>query len=539
MTLLFAYALAALLALSPNIYGTGSGAPCFQQELDAFTTNIPLYPEPYYTADRDIFGTSIAISGETMAVGSPWAYQFFPAIPFQPAVYVYVRNAGTWRLQQKVVSPEMWNFSEPNTFGFAVGLEGNTLVVGDPARRTTWIFERSAGAWSVASGGELSGETILGATNDFGHTVGVSGDRVVVGDSGAHGYIDPDPNLPPWQRERFPGSVTVFKRTNGVWALEQEIVPGTPPGALVLYPVAISGDTIAIFRGARLLILRYGLEGWAETQHLDINADDLFIGNAEKTPIAMNESHIVLATGKAAYVFQKLNGEWSLQTRIGAGAGSYFDGLWYFGLSAAIHADRFVISDLNSAHVYGLSAGEWIEQYEIDLGPFFNGPLGGYSPAMVALGDDAIIASDNFPPTFYPHFPGFGEIDLNTAPRAREVDYFSSIDVGAPFISTVTRSPAELWPPNHQMVDVTLSYQASDNCSDVTMEISVTSNEPETGAGSGDMAPDWEVVDDHHLRLRAERAGPGSGRTYTIRVTARDGSGNSSGQSTSVTVPHD
>jgi len=51
-------------------------------------------------------------------------------------------------------------------------------------------------------------------------------------------------------------------------------------------------------------------------------------------------------------------------------------------------------------------------------------------------------------------------------------------------------------------------------------------------------SPDWVIVDDHHVKLRAERAGSGDGRVYTILVTCTDGDGNSSSNSVEVTVPH-
>ena len=46
----------------------------------------------------------------------------------------------------------------------------------------------------------------------------------------------------------------------------------------------------------------------------------------------------------------------------------------------------------------------------------------------------------------------------------------------------------------------------------------------------GNTAPDWEIVDSHHVRLRAERSGRGNGRVYTITITCTDGSGNSTQQ---------
>src|SRR2546421_446238 len=62
-----------------------------------------------------------------------------------------------------------------------------------------------------------------------------------------------------------------------------------------------------------------------------------------------------------------------------------------------------------------------------------------------------------------------------------------------------------LWPPSHKMVDVAVSYTAADNCGAVDTTLSISSNEPVNGAGDGNSASDWEIVDAHHVRLRAER----------------------------------
>jgi hypothetical protein len=111
------------------------------------------------------------------------------------------------------------------------------------------------------------------------------------------------------------------------------------------------------------------------------------------------------------------------------------------------------------------------------------------------------------------------------------------IDTEAPAIDRLKTDKKELWPPTHHMVSVNVSYVANDNCGEVMTSLSVSSNEPEDGLGDGDTSPDWEVISDHDVRLRAERAGTGDGRIYTITITATDLSGNITTATTTVSVP--
>ena len=107
-------------------------------------------------------------------------------------------------------------------------------------------------------------------------------------------------------------------------------------------------------------------------------------------------------------------------------------------------------------------------------------------------------------------------------------------------IDDLAVTPAVLWPPNHKMVPVAVDYTLFDGggvAPIASWELSVISNEPINGLGDGDTSPDWQIIDPHHVLLRAERSGTAGGRVYTITVTASDTLGNTFTRSTTVTVP--
>jgi HYR domain-containing protein len=103
------------------------------------------------------------------------------------------------------------------------------------------------------------------------------------------------------------------------------------------------------------------------------------------------------------------------------------------------------------------------------------------------------------------------------------------IDNTPPVIAHVATDPAVLWPPNHQMVDVTVNYDVVE-CAIAETWLSVDSNDP-------DAASDWEVVDTHHVRLRAKRSPRAGDRVYTITISVKDSQGNLASQNAIVRVP--
>ena len=119
--------------------------------------------------------------------------------------------------------------------------------------------------------------------------------------------------------------------------------------------------------------------------------------------------------------------------------------------------------------------------------------------------------------------------------------YVVNIDRTSPVIGSVNASPGVLWPPNHNMVSITLKVTVSDNVTPtpVCRVVSVASNELLNGTGDGNTALDWEFTG-MNLRLRAERAGNLIDRIYTVAVQCRDAAGNNSAPKTvAIVVPHD
>jgi hypothetical protein len=105
--------------------------------------------------------------------------------------------------------------------------------------------------------------------------------------------------------------------------------------------------------------------------------------------------------------------------------------------------------------------------------------------------------------------------------------------------------PSLLWPPNHKLHDVHVGVLAFDACDahpDVEL-VSIQSSESDDGTGDGNTSGDIQGAevgsDDRDFQLRAERAGPGSGRTYSALYRATDLALNHSDSLVQVIVPHD
>lgn len=142
--------------------------------------------------------------------------------------------------------------------------------------------------------------------------------------------------------------------------------------------------------------------------------------------------------------------------------------------------------------------------------------------------------------------PGAHVVTLVVADRAGatdsdEAEWIVAADTTPPSLS-LEAVPSVLWPPDHRMVQVAVRATAEDACGAAALVlISATSSEPDDAEADGSTEPDIQDAEpgtpDLEMLLRAERAGGGPGRVYTLVYSAIDAAGNVATAATGVTVP--
>jgi hypothetical protein len=128
----------------------------------------------------DEFGVSVALDAGTAVVGAHFADVVYPG---QGAAYAFVRDGDAWSEQGKLVSDDAFFGDE---FGFSVAVSGDTAAVGalfadaggTENEGEAYIFSRAAGAWSEASKLFPDMATMGG---EFGIGITLKGDTVIVG----------------------------------------------------------------------------------------------------------------------------------------------------------------------------------------------------------------------------------------------------------------------------------------------------------------------------------------------------------------------
>jgi hypothetical protein len=335
------------------------------------------------TGVGDVFGQSVAISGDTLVVGANSETSIATGVNGNQndnsaiqagAAYVFTRAGNAWSQQAYLKAS---NTDASDQFGFSADISGDTIVVGAfgedsnatgvngnqadnsaGASGAAYVFTRSAGAWSQ--------QAYLKASNtdpgdQFGLSVAISGDTIVAGanveDSAATGVDGNGAD----NSANASGAAYVFNRSANTWS-QQAYLKASNTGATDQFgpSVAISGDTVVV--GARF-------EDSAAAGVNGNGADNSANGSG------------------AAYVYTRSAGIWSQHAYLKA---SNTGGSDQFGWSAAISGDTIITGAIGEA-----SNATGVNGNQSDNSGFATGAA--YAFALDADGDGVRDSADNCP----------------------------------------------------------------------------------------------------------------------------------------------
>ncbi|MGH9379901.1 MAG: S-layer homology domain-containing protein [Thermoanaerobaculia bacterium] len=180
-------------------------------------------------AVADYFGVSVALDGDTALVGA-----FLSGNSDSGAAYVFTRGGGVWNQQAKLTAGE----AAAGELGRSVALSGDTALVG--ARRTdvggnadqgaAYVFTRSGDVWSRQA--KLTADDGA-ALDQFGTSAALTGDSALVGAPNASVGENTDQ-----------GSVYLFARSGGVWTEPVKLSANDgAAGDAFGFSIAVAGDT--------------------------------------------------------------------------------------------------------------------------------------------------------------------------------------------------------------------------------------------------------------------------------------------------------
>jgi hypothetical protein len=194
------------------------GVYIFERRGQEWSQLAGLVPDSLGQNDR--LGTSVAVEGETVAAGAPYATTQAGGFA-AGAVYVFDRQGDDCVEQARLIAGDGGPF---DLFGSALALDKDTLVVGaqgvdDPAlgrnAGAAYVYQREKGAWVEQA--RLSPPD-GGADDFFGQSVAIQGEVIAVG---AYGHDDPErgPNA---------GAVYLFQRQDGAWYFHSKLTSAEP-----------------------------------------------------------------------------------------------------------------------------------------------------------------------------------------------------------------------------------------------------------------------------------------------------------------------
>ena len=258
------------------------------------------------TAAGDRFGSSVAISGDTLVIGAPEKAGSNGAKPKAGAAFVFVRNGSSWTQQAALTSSSMLSYGQ---YGQAVAISGDTVLVGQDSTYPSEanfadVYLRTGSVWNRQTTLQVA---IVPNENGFGRSLALDGDTAIIGAWAEDGPLSSGLR-PPGE-----GAAYVFVRSGATWT-QQARLKASNPGALDYFgwSVAISGETLVV--GA------YSENG----------------GGTGVNPVSTEDG---LNAG-AAYVFTRSDTVWSEQAYLKASNTGAND---EFGRSVAIAGDRIVV----------------------------------------------------------------------------------------------------------------------------------------------------------------------------------------------------
>jgi len=301
--------------------------------------------------DNDQFGFSVALSGDTLAVGAVGKNSIDNIKPDIGAVYVFTRDIdGNWT-QQALLRAS--NAEVNDQFGFSISLSNDTLAVGavgkDIDAGAVYVFTRdNAGDWRQ--------QDFISAFNaedndQFGFSISLSSDTLAVGAVGKNSGVNNDIDV---------GAVYVFIRENdGVWRQQDFIsASNAEDNDQFGFSISLSSDTLAvgavgknIDAGAVYVFTRDNVGDWRQQDFIrafNAEAGDLFGGAVALA----GDTLAVGAVGKnsidnikpdigAVYVFIRDNeGEWGQQDFIRASNAEDND---QFGFPVSLSGDTLAV----------------------------------------------------------------------------------------------------------------------------------------------------------------------------------------------------
>ncbi len=223
------------------------------------------YVKASNTETNDGFGESVALAGDTLAVGATGESSDATGIdggqgnnlaPESGAVYVFTRTGSDWTQQAYVKAS---NTGGVDWFGYSVALADDTLAVGAifeasnatgingnqgnnsaPESGAVYVFTRTNETWVQQAYVKASN---AGAGDLFGSSIALVGDTLAVG---AFGEASANGN-PTNNSATDSGAAYVFTRTGSEWS-QQAYVKASNPGSFDLFgsSIALSGGTLAV-----------------------------------------------------------------------------------------------------------------------------------------------------------------------------------------------------------------------------------------------------------------------------------------------------